>query len=192
MSLPRTTLIHLALLGGLVFVAVLWRLINNVTMIAPNVELVTAVSLVAAVYLRKPFALAVPIRAMLLSDVIIGGAGMALFTWSAFILVCLSGLWLKRLQGRAQALVLASAGIGLAGAVFFFLWTNFGVWLLGGGSFYPYTWQGLMLCYAYGLPFFRGTLISGLLLAPAVMLVAVSVPKHRTLHLPAISLTSSK
>lgn len=192
MSVTRTTLIHLALLGGLVFVAVLWRLINNVTMVAPNVELVTGVSLVGAVYLRRPFALAVPILSMLLSDVIIGGASMALFTWSAFILVCLSGLWLKHLQGRAQALVLASAGIGLAGAVFFFLWTNFGVWLLGDGSFYPYTWQGLMLCYTYGLPFFRGTIMSGLLLAPAAMMVAVYVPKLTTLHLTALSLTPSK
>lgn len=87
MSRTRTTLIHLALLGGLVFVALFWRLLNNTTMVAPNVELVTAVSLVGAVYLRRSFALAIPLLVMLLSDAIIGGAGMALFTWSSFLLV---------------------------------------------------------------------------------------------------------
>lgn len=188
MIFARTHLSHLALLGGLVFVTVLWRLINNVTMIAPNVELVTATSLVGAVYLRKPFALLVPILAMLLSDAIIGEAGMAVFTWSSFIVVYWSGLWLKSLQVRSQPLVLASAGLGLAGSVFFFLWTNFGVWLLGDGSFYPHTWQGLILCYTYGLPFFRGTLMSGLLLAPALMLVATSVARLNTIHLTTLSL----
>ncbi len=192
MTFNRSPLVHLALLGGLVFVAILWRLINNVTMIAPNVELVTAVSLVGAVYLRRSFALAIPLLVMLLSDAIIGGAGIALFTWSAFLLVSCSGLWLKRLQGHSQALVWSSAGVGLVGAIFFFLWTNFGVWLLGGGTFYPYTWDGLMLCYAYGLPFFRGTLISGLLLAPAAMMVAVCLPQIKTVHLPPLSLQTTE
>jgi hypothetical protein len=51
------------------------------------------------------------------------------------------------------------AGIVLAavtGSVLFFLITNFGVWLTDG--LYPRTLDGLVICYAAAIPFFRHTL----------------------------------
>lgn len=44
----------------------------------------------------------------------------------------------------------------LAGAVVFFLVTNFAVWALF--EMYPKTWAGLTTCYVKALPFFRTTL----------------------------------
>lgn len=173
MPLSHSTIYQLLVSAGLIFLAVLWRLINNDTMLLPNLELVTAASLVAAVYLRRPFALAVPLVAMALSDWIIGGAGLSLFTWSAFLLIALVGSWLKRFRNSPHRLILATGGTGLVGALFFFAWTNFGVWLVADGSFYPHTWDGLLLCYTYGLPFLRGSLVSGLIAAPILMAVAV-------------------
>ena len=42
-----------------------------------------------------------------------------------------------------------------------FVITNFSVWLVW--DFYPKTFDGLVLCYSAGLPFFRNTLLSTLL-----------------------------
>lgn len=54
----------------------------------------------------------------------------------------------------------------LAGAVFYFLASNFFNWLGGGLDInnqpYPKTFDGLMSCYTAALPFFRGSLLATL------------------------------
>jgi len=58
--------------------------------------------------------------------------------------------------------VLPIAGTTLAGAIFFFLVTNFADWYLFDS--YAKTWQGLLNCYVAGIPFFsRGTLLADVL-----------------------------
>lgn len=44
----------------------------------------------------------------------------------------------------------------------FFLLSNFAVWMAGAGWQRPKTFEGLMMCYADGLPFFRGALMATL------------------------------
>jgi hypothetical protein len=154
---------------GLVVLAVVWRIVNHTEVIAPNLELVTAASLVASVFMRRPLGLVVTLAILFLSDLLIGNSSIAWFTWSAFGLIGLSGLLLRRWRHNGGRLMLGTVGMGLASALIFFLWTNFGVWWQGSGEFYPHTWQGLMECYAMGLPFFRATLISGVVVAPALM-----------------------
>lgn len=170
-------MIQLLIAVGLVAIAVTWRFVNSEWAIAYNLELVTGVSLVAAVFLHRYYAVIVPLAAVFLSDVVIGNSQIALFTWSAFAVIGLSGLMLRRWQGQNGKLLLGTAGMGLGAAVWFFLWTNGGVWLLGDGAFYPKNWDGLMLSYTYGLPFFRTTLLSGVVLAPALMAVASYAPR---------------
>ena len=55
----------------------------------------------------------------------------------------------------------------LAGAVYFFLISNFMVWIGGGWDInnqpYPRSFDGLMLCFSEGLPFFKWSLLSTLL-----------------------------
>jgi hypothetical protein len=46
------------------------------------------------------------------------------------------------------------------GPVFFFLCSNFVVWLQNDGLGYPRDLNGLMQCYIAGLPFFRNSLVS--------------------------------
>ena len=53
-------------------------------------------------------------------------------------------------------------------SILFFIVTNFGVWLTGGGWFYPKTWQGLIECYTLAIPFFRNT-VAGDLVYTAVL-----------------------
>jgi hypothetical protein len=55
----------------------------------------------------------------------------------------------------------------LAGAVYFFLVSNFMVWIGGGWDInnlpYPETFDGLLACFAAALPFFKWSLLSTLL-----------------------------
>jgi len=55
----------------------------------------------------------------------------------------------------------------LAGAVYFFLVSNFTVWIGGGWDInnqpYPRSFSGLMLCYTEALPFFKWSVLSTLL-----------------------------
>ena len=74
-------------------------------------------------------------------------------------------------------------GAALASSVSFFLVSNFAVW--AAGQMYPKTFRGLMMSYAAGLPFFRGTVESDLFFSIAffgipVFLLALSRWLHRT------------
>jgi hypothetical protein len=162
--------------GALVATAVLWRVVNWRYGMAPNLEIVTASTLVAAIFLPRRSAVLTPLVIMAASDLIIGNTMIAVFTWSAFGLVGLAGLGLRRLAGRPGTLVLAGTAAGLAGSVFFFLYTNFGVWLLGDGTMYAKTWGGLVQCYVMGLPFYRTMLLGNLVLVPAYMAAAAYGP----------------
>lgn len=51
--------------------------------------------------------------------------------------------------------------MAVGSSVFFFVVTNFAVWLEG--SLYPRTLVGLQQCFTLALPFFRNTLLSDLI-----------------------------
>jgi hypothetical protein len=65
------------------------------------------------------------------------------------------------LRGRVSALRIGC--YSLAGALIFFLVTNFGVWY--GSAFFPQTASGLMAAYVAGLPFFQNGLLGTLFYA---------------------------
>lgn len=163
--------------GALIATAVAWRVANWHYGIAPNLEIVTASALVAAAFLGWRMALVVPIGIMAISDVIIGNTSILFFTWSAFAVIGLAGLALRRLKARPVRMVLGALGVGVAASLWFFAYTNFGVWLLSGG--YPHTFAGLMQCYAMGLPFYRTMLLGNLVLVPAYFAVALLVRSHQ-------------
>jgi hypothetical protein len=100
------------------------------------------------------------------------------FTWSAFAFIGLAGLALRRTRAASQPrrLILASTGAGVLASLFFFLYTNFGVWLLGDGTMYAKTWSGLLQCYVMGLPFYRTNILGNLILVPTYFAVAAYGP----------------
>jgi len=133
-----------------------------------NIELVTLASLLASCYLGLPYALVVPFSIMLISDTIIGNTAIFIFTWSAYILIGLGALFLKHFRKSGLKLPLVALPTALASSLFFYLWTNFGVWLQG---WYLPTLQGLIKCYLMGLPFLKYNLVSNVLIVPAVFIV---------------------
>jgi hypothetical protein len=75
-------------------------------------------------------------------------------------------------------------GAALASSVSFFLISNFAVWAAW-PEMYPRTLNGLMMSYAAGVPFFRGTVESDLFFSVAmfgmpVFLLALSRWMHKT------------
>src|SRR5580698_4584762 len=99
------------------------------------------------------------------------------FAWYAAILWL--GTSLREKSGPVR--VIAAA---LASSVSFFLISNFAVWAAW-PRMYPRGWNGLMMSYAAGLPFFRGTVESDLFFTIAffgtpVFLHALSGWMHKT------------
>jgi hypothetical protein len=164
---------------GLIASAVVWRVASWQYGWAANLEIVTASVLVASTFLTRRAAVVVPLGILAVSDLIIGNSPILIFTWSAFGLIALGGLGLRRLKGSKGSparLILAATGAGVASSVFFFAYTNFGVWLLDGGRMYAQTWQGLVHCYVMGLPFYRTMLLGNLVFVPMYFAVALYGP----------------
>ncbi|MDP3964528.1 MAG: hypothetical protein Q8Q20_02630 [bacterium] len=137
--------------------------------IAPNVEFVTLLSLLAGAYLGGFWAVLVPLGIMFGSDMIIGNTNIFLFTWSAFLLGASAGLLLRKLRLNNK-IVLAAFGAGMAFSIFFYLYTNFGVWLIT--PFYEKNLGGLLYSYYLGLPFLKLNLIGNMIVVPAGFAVA--------------------
>ncbi|HEV8283419.1 MAG TPA: DUF6580 family putative transport protein [Chitinophagaceae bacterium] len=122
----------------------------------------------------KRFSFLVPLFSMLLSDVLyqilysqglteIKGfyGGPQWVNYILFTVVTFIGFFIKK--NKISSIIVGS----LAGAVFFYIASNFFMWLGGGLDInnqpYPKTFDGLMNCLAAGLPFFRGSVWATLL-----------------------------
>ncbi len=132
--------------------------------LGPNVELVTITSLIAAVYLGRSYSVAVPLVSLAISDYYLGNTKIFIFTWSAFIMIGLGAVILRQFKSSSFRLSFAGGLYAALGSLFFFFWTNFGVWLLT--TMYPKTFTGLMQSYYMGLPFLRWSVVSNLIIAP--------------------------
>ncbi|MGH9492286.1 MAG: DUF6580 family putative transport protein [Terriglobales bacterium] len=130
----------------------------------PNMTAVGAASLFSGARLRGGQALLVPLACMLVTDPILGFvygfppfSGVTPFIYAAFLLNVGLGRWLA-----PTTRPLRIGALALLGSLQFFLLTNFGVWLVGGGHPYPRTPAGLVACYVAALPFFAWTLVADL------------------------------
>jgi hypothetical protein len=169
--MAHRTNIYLA--GSLVVLAIAWRLINWRTMWAPNLELLTLATILAAVWLPSRYAVMVPLVAIICSDIIIGNSPILFFTWSAWAVIGAGSLLMKRFKNRPKLLVAIGFGGALTSSIFFFAYTNFGVWLIGG--LYPHTLNGLTQSYIMGLPFYRTMIIGNAILIPAGLITSLAL-----------------
>lgn len=119
----------------------------------PNFAPIGAMALLGgACFSDKRQAFAVPLGAMLLSDLVLGFHRLMPVVYGSFALIVVIGMWLRNRRRLAPI-----AAASLAGSVLFFLVTNFGVWALG--TFYPKTAEGLIACYVAAIPFFPNTVL---------------------------------
>lgn len=149
--------------------------------LGPNVELITAAMLTACAFLNRRQAFFLVLAVMAVTDLLLGNSLIFLFTWSGFLL---PALILPRLLRRRSSLTLRATGLGLASNIFFFAWTNFGVWLLDSWQMYPDNLGGLMQSYIAGLPFLKHQLASTLLFVPLTFLVLYFIPRFIKIFSP--------
>ena len=129
-----------------------------------NVTPIAGLALFGGAHFRDTrAAFAVPLSAMLLSDLVLalvlyGAAGLGAmpFVYSAFALTVVLG---RALGPRGSAVQIGGAAIGAA--LMFYLIANLGVWLRGDP--YPLTVEGILACYIAALPFLRNAALGNLL-----------------------------
>lgn len=138
----------------LILLAAVSRLLPHPANFTP----IAAMALVGGVYFEKKYALIIPLVALFISDIFIGFHSTVPFVYGSFILIGLVGIWLKSHKKPLPIL-----GCTIFSSLLFFVITNFGVWLTGGGWFYPKTLEGLIECYVMAIPFFRNSIIGDLI-----------------------------
>jgi Family of unknown function (DUF6580) len=143
-------------LVGITLAAAASRLIPH----PPNMTPITAMALFGGAYFASKWAaFAVPLVAMLLSDLILSFVlyGTAIFLLMPYVYACFVATTCLGLLVRRRLSPVGIAAAVLTSSVMFYVVTNFGSWLAY--SFYPKTWDGLVACYIAGLPFFGNALI---------------------------------
>lgn len=152
----RAQIVVAILLVALIFAA---RILPH----AANFTPVAAVGLFAGVYLRRSWALFVPLAGLILSDLVLGGygvRGMAV-VYGAFALTFVVGRLISRKNFFAGRKIGAKIARGVAGTLFasilFFLITN-NIFLYT-PSLYPMDFAGMIQSYAAGVPFFRAQIL---------------------------------
>ena len=136
---------------SLILVGILLRFMPH----AYNFTPVAAIALFSGVYLKRKYAIIVPLVLMAVSDLFIGMHNVVIFTWGSFILAALIGILIRKNKSAARIL-----GGSLAASLVFFIVSNFGVWLMG---WYPQNLKGLVDCYVMALPFLRDFTVSTLI-----------------------------
>ncbi len=163
--------------------------------LGPNFELVTTALILSSFYFGKKESFLLVFFIMLFSDFIIGNTNIFIFTWSGFLIPALfstnlinrisysiNNLSLKtrnlllsksfpknKSQSQITSKIFTFLSLTLSGLIsnlFFFFWTNFGVWLLDSWNMYPNSFQGLIMAYINALPFLKYQTLSTLLLLP--------------------------
>ena len=153
--------------------AVVWRLVAPGLGAPPNLEIATAATFLAVLLLRNRWAAVVPFVVVAVSDAVLGNTQIMWFTWSAWAVVGAGAIFARHLRGPRR--YAAALGVGVGGSLWFFAWTNFGVWLMDG--LYPATLDGLLASYVAGLPFLRTMLLGNLVLVPLAAVVASLVER---------------
>ena len=172
--------------------------------LGPNIELVTMAMLLSAFYLGKKQSFWLTFAIIAFTDRVIGNSNIFLFTWSGFLLPALFANGIirklttssKLLTAKKMFTVLPLAIMGIGSNIFFYLWTNFGVWLLS--SMYPHTAAGLVQSYINALPFLRLQFTSSLIFVPLGFVVTegiltmekkYSISKRLASHISPVSKT---
>lgn len=128
-----------------------------------------AATIFAGSVLPRRLALSVPLAAVIISDLVIGFYSIMPIVWACYLIVALaSSQWLR------HRTLLRGAVFTAAGSLFFFIVTNFAVWVFGG--MYAHTGAGLAQCYWLALPFFRNSLLSDLFYTGALFSVWNAAP----------------
>jgi len=159
------------LILSLLIIGVVGRLVPH----PPNVTPIIAIALLAAhAFKNKWIAILIPLTGMWISDLIINNYLYAGY-YDKFVFFSNGSLWiyggilLAVLIGKVLIRNIKLSTVFLSSfsaSFFFFIITNFGVWL--SNMMYPKSLLGLIECYTLAIPFFGNALIGDLIYSVAL------------------------
>lgn len=147
-------------LAAMILVALLTRIMPH----PPNFTAIGAMCLFGAAYFQnRGVALAAPLAALLLGDLILASSRYDFssfpWLWMSYVLFGMIALVGMSLRGRVTAVRVTFTVIGVN--VLYFLLSNGEAWLSGHAG-QPLTPAGLMASYAAGIPFARNMILGDL------------------------------
>jgi hypothetical protein len=169
------------------FTAFLWIVLGSLVRLLPlppNMAPTTAQALFGGVQFSRARAFALTFLTIVISDILLAAAhghpvfGLwTLFTYSGFAVIVCAGMWLRVAPTAGRTL-----GMLLGSSLFFWTWTNFGVWLMNDGITYSRNLQGLLACFVAAIPFLGNALVAdlawGLLFFASFHYVRKLAPKY--------------
>lgn len=171
----------------LIFLFLMAFLERTVFDLGPNVELLTTAMILSAFFVGRKESFWLMFLTLVLTDRFIGNSKIFLFTWSGFLIPALfaAPLIKKYLRGnkfsKLNSIKLVFAGISVN--IFFYFWSNFGVWLMDSWGLYSKDVQGLIMCYVNALPFLKNQIISTLIFIPAGIICIKYLPSLKKITL---------
>ncbi|MFN3604086.1 MAG: DUF6580 family putative transport protein [Leptonema sp. (in: bacteria)] len=141
----------------LIIVGVLSRLVEHL----PNFTPLVGLSLFLSYRWNPKYSIAFVLTTMIVSDLIIGfeSIQMRLLVYGSLFLPSILGFFIKKYKKIYNKYITIFA-FSFASSTFFYLTTNFGVWLWSG--MYEPTFESLVFCYTMALPFFKNSLLGDL------------------------------
>lgn len=117
----------------------------------PNFTPLLASAIMAPFIIKdRLYGMAIPILAMFIADVVLGFHPYQLVIYLTILSISfITPMYKNYLKFSIMA---------VGGSVWFFITTNFAVWIVW--DYYPKSIDGLILCYTLALPFFKNTLMS--------------------------------
>ncbi len=137
----------------LVLIGVAGRILPHVWNFTP----IIAISLFSALYLGRKYAIAIPLTAMIVSDIFIGfyNPMIMISVYGSFAFIGAFAFLFKGNKKTERVIFLS-----LLSSTLFFIITNFAVWMFSG--MYSLTFSGLIQSYLMGVPFYRNALLGDL------------------------------
>jgi hypothetical protein len=150
-KIPKRSLLAITYLVA----SAIWRFLPHWANVTPF----TALALYTGSQHQSRWSLLTPIIPLALTDLFFGWHATIPFVYGSLLIIGLLG---RLLRTQSPLNLMATS---LVGSLFFFIITNFGVWLTSG--LYPHTLGGLLTACTLGIPFYKNALLGDLLFSLA-------------------------
>jgi len=174
----KSSLSQIILFVALFFLTFLFRTVWH---LGANIEFVTCAMILSSYYLGKKSTFWLVLLIMVCTDLVLGNTNIFIFTWSGFLIPTI--VFPKLFQNSKFKIqnsllkIIFLTGTGILANLFFYIYTNLGVWFLDSWGMYSKNLQGLILCYMNALPFLKYQLVSSLIFIPIGFVIMEFLPK---------------
>lgn len=161
--MPQSMLIYKKLIV-IILIAISFKIIPHPPNFSPQIILILCLGDICS---KRQIFIGVLLLTILSDSMIAFVAGYTIFgtwsfyTYSAYILIAYMMYFIKcHTRRKLSSIKYNLIFMGITSSVFFWLWTNFGVWVFDG--MYSKSWQGILECYILALPFLQNSLYAAI------------------------------